>query len=353
MNLNGKTIEDWFLEQPIRDHIFPYNSDYKDDYPFIKKTLNSWVHPYVNLGAMVNDKGYLTDHGPDHIKKVILRASQLIDNCCEISEYETFILLVAIHIHDIGNILSRNNHEISSIKIMEKLGFLETRDRIEWECIFDIAEAHGGNPKDKISFLDKEKILDISVNKPLLAAILKFADELADDRTRASRFSLLIGGLPEESIIFHKYAFALHSVDINHKAKQVSLSFDVDEDDLTKTFTKKFEGENNKIIIQNVYLLNEIYERTLKTHLERTYCMRFLRPHIEINKIKVAITIRLNDEDERNKRIKRTISFELGDIGYPILNPNNITSICPKLKEFTGEKVMELIKQKTIQYESI
>jgi hypothetical protein len=353
MSLNGKTLEDWFSTQPFRDNIFPYNKDYRTDYAFIKSTLNQWVQPYVNSGSMINDRGYLTDHGPEHIKKVILRASQLIEDFYEISEYEAFILLVAIQIHDVGNIFSRVNHELSAIEVMKKLGFLETRDRIEWECIYDISEAHGGSPKDKISSLIDEPVLNLRVNKPLLAAILKFSDELADDRTRAERFTMFSGGLPVESVIYHKYAYCLHSITIDHRAKQIALYFDIDENDLKITFPKKAKDEANQDVVKDVYLLNEIYERTLKTHLERTYCMRFMRPFIDINKIKVAITIRLNDEDEGHKRIKKTISFQLGEVGYPTLSPHNITTLCPGLEHFTGEKVLEKILNKTLQNESI
>lgn len=352
MDLNGKTLEQWFLTLEMKDNIFPYDLSYPKDYDGIATKLNKWVHPYVNTGAMIEDGGCLTDHGPDHIKKVILRASELVQNSnCELTEYEVFILLMAIHIHDIGNILGRDDHEFNSLGVMKKAGLDAGRDRIEWDTIFEIAEAHGGKPKDKISNLDPEKILDKYVRKRLLAAILKFADELADDRTRANRFALFAEKLPKESVIYHKYAYSLHSVDINHKAGQVSLSFDIEEDDVNKTFLKKVKDvDTGKWIDTEQYLIDEIYERTLKTHLERTYCMRFMRSDIEITMVRVAIRITLNEEDPRdNKRKKRNITYDLGERGYPTIHPHEITTLCPQLEEYSGEKVLEKITHKNLE----
>ena len=351
MDLGGQTLDKWFLNVQMKDNIFPYDLNYSKDYDSISEKLNVWVHPYVNTGAMIEDGGCLTDHGPDHIKKVILRASELVqDSSCELSEYEVFILLMAIHIHDVGNILGRKQHEINSLEVMDKAGLGKDRDRLEWDTIFEIAQAHGGEVKDKITDLEDEKILGIKVRKSLLASILKFADELAEDRTRANRFGLLSETLPEESTIFHKYAHSLHSIDINHKARQISLSFDVEEDDLNCTFQKKSKNEKGEHVVIQQYLLDEIYERTVKTHLERTYCMRFMRPDIDLTVIRVDIRITLNQKDERdNRRIRRNITYDLGEKGYPSLNPNKIFTLCPGLSQFSGQKVSKKIKNKALE----
>jgi hypothetical protein len=347
-----ETIEDWFLKIPMKDNIFPYNYNYVKEYQAISNHLNHWVHPFVNTGAMMRDGGCLTDHGPEHIKKVILRATELLRSInCKLNEYEVFVLLMAIHIHDIGNIKRRKGHEINSLIVLNEVGGLRKgSDRIEWDVIFEIAEAHGGDPKDKISDLEPEKILNFDVNKPLLAAILKFADELADDRTRANRYELIQETLPEESLIYHKYAYALHSVNVDSITKEVSLLFDVEEDDVNRTYLKKVKDEQGNWVDTQQYLIDEIYERTLKTHLERSYCVRFMRPHIEIDVVRVTITVTLNEVDSRDhKRKKRKISYDLGERGYPTLHPNSITSICPQLEDCTGQKIYDRIKNNTLE----
>lgn len=338
-----KTIEEYFLSiDENKKHIFPFDDKYVTRYKYLSNQFNLWIHPYVVKGAISIDGGYLNDHGPDHIKKVILRASDLVRNCAlHLAEYELYILLIAIHIHDVGNIIGRNEHEINSYSIIKKYGLDAGQDRIEWECIFDIAEAHGGFPKDKIAELSNVDVLDFLVRKPLLAALLKLSDELAEDRSRASRLQLLASQLPEKAEIYHKYSYCLHSVKIDLEARQIKLSFDVEEKDLCKIYKKEIK-KDGILIQENVFLLNEIYERTYKTHLERMYCMRFTRPEIQIDKIRVDIEITSDKLDLRNKPLKYHIIYDIGEVGYPGHSPEGLFSICPKLKAFTGELMCEL-----------
>lgn len=346
MDFKGhKTIEEYFISLNGTDSsIFPHGLNYIHRYNYATQEINKWINEYVVKGAITVDGGYLNDHGPDHIKKVILRISQLLSSPdLTLSEYETYILLVAVHIHDCGNILGRKGHEFNSIEVISRLGVNAGQDRIEWDTIFEIAEAHGGEPKDKIRELVDEKILDFTVRKRILAALLKFGDELADDRTRASKFQLGQGLLPKEAEVYHKYSYCLHSVDINIKARQINLSFDVEESDLIRTYHKKGEGAGDQI-----HLVNEIYSRTFKTHLERIYCMRFLRGMVNIEKIRVHIQIILDEKDSRNRPLKKSITYDLGEVGYPSANWKDIFDICPDLKEFTGEYIESKLKNKTM-----
>ena len=350
MDFKGhKTIEDLFKSiDENSKHIFPHNDKYVTRYNYLASQLNTWIHPYVVKGGIAVDGGYLNDHGPDHIAKVILRASQLIkESKIELSEYEIYILLMAIHIHDVGNILGRDKHEINSMDIIKKYGMDAGHDRIEWDCIFEIAEAHGGNPKDKISDLNEEKILDFLVRKPILAAILKLADELAEDRTRASRFQLENNLIHEYAELYHRYSFCLHSATIDGIARQIKLSFDVEEDDLCKKFKIKIK-ENDQDVIREVYLIDEIYARTFKTHLERMYCMRFTRPELQIDKIRVDIQITTKEKDTRNRAIKKHITYDIGEVGYPTISAEGIFSICPALKEFKGNVLCQMSHTHTL-----
>ena len=62
--------------------------------------------------------GFLTDHGPQHIETVISRASDLIRaRSCDLSSYEVFLLLAAIHLHDVGNIHGRTGHQYTAIDV--------------------------------------------------------------------------------------------------------------------------------------------------------------------------------------------------------------------------------------------
>ena len=72
-----------------------------------EKYLNEKLHSQVVSGAAANGSGYLTEHGPRHVGMVIQRASLLLGkNISRLSGYETFLLLLAIHFHDVGKAFS-------------------------------------------------------------------------------------------------------------------------------------------------------------------------------------------------------------------------------------------------------
>ena len=64
-----------------------------------------------------------------------------------------------------------------------------------------------------------------------------------------------------------------------------------------------------------MYLLDEIYERTVKTDLERNYCMRFARDIAPIDAIDVRIEIFV-DANSMLPCIE-PIAYRLQEVGYP------------------------------------
>lgn len=346
MDLKGKTLENWLEEQDKSKFPMDGKINYYAQYQGIIDYLNSDFHPHVTAIASIKDGGYLTDHGTDHIKKVIRKASELVDyQDFKLTPYEVYLLLVAIHLHDVGHIKNgRCQHEKSAREVMFDIGKKLGDDNTEKMCIFHIAESHGGNidgDKDKISRLrEKETILNQNIKPQLLAAILRFADELSDDRERAAKYLMDDKTIPSPSEIFHCYAYALHSVKIDHEGKAVEMCFELNKENVSKKY-----GKNDK----KVYLLDEIYDRTLKTYCECKYCMRFIPLEIQINSIKVEIQF----IDEEWENFREPISYKLAETGYPDSSKLNIFSMCPKeLKingeKLTGSKLKELVENKPI-----
>lgn len=256
---------------------------------------------------------FLNDHGPDHINMVIDRANSIVANFStdHLSEFEAFILLCAIQIHDIGNILGRAGHERKLNSIFDEKSTNIIVDTPERRVIKSIAMAHGGkteNGKDTISLLSaRETIFNETVRTRLLAAILRFADELADDNTRANRPALDLNILGTNSDIYHKYSSALHTVAIKPDEEnndfKVSLVFELEAHALKNRY---LVGKHEK------YLLDEIYDRTQKMELERRYCMKFMYPYINIGRIEVVINI----YGSQSQKLK-AISYTLEDVSYP------------------------------------
>jgi len=326
-NQNQDTLAGWLEGQKDRLHVFPGGSDYWVRYRSIADWLAENVHADLNRAALCIDGEYLTDHGQKHIEKVIDRASKLaMTEQCQMTPYETYLLLVAIQLHDVGNIFGRLHHEEKIAEIVAQMGSLCGEDNVEKRWFMMIAQAHGGEingDRDKIGRLPRnEAILGLPVRIQFLAAILRFADELAEDRTRAARFSLNTGIVPKENEAYHKYAQYLHSVMVDPDNREIGMSFYVPVNDVRKKFGKGRGGD--------VYLLDEIFGRTVKTHVERMYCSRFLRPQIEIDTINVKIEICAQKFSE----VLETIDYKLVERGYPENPPGGVHALCPELNEW-------------------
>jgi hypothetical protein len=316
--INGcQNIESWFLEQHIDK--FPGNLDYIANYRTIKAFMNSEVHPEIKAMVMTFiPEMYLNDHGEKHIKKVIDKASEIIDISENVlSPYEVFFLLVAIQIHDAGHLINgRKDHAKNAQKI------INTFDKklitpFERKFVLEIAKAHSGK-KDPIGNLkDKQIITSERINLKLIAAILRLADELADDATRASSFLLENEQISDKSLLFHEFSARLDSCVAEMESHQIKMNFYLLEEHLSKIY---LNGSNQ------VFLLDEIYERTIKTYLECQYCNRYLPEKYRYTTVNVDIEI----ETENELIIPKSISYRLKEKGYPDLGNNNIFEICDK-----------------------
>lgn len=324
MNLNNKTLDKW-LESAPKDE-FPGNgkNDYYSMYKKVSEYLNNNVHSEVNIGARIKDGGLLTDHGPEHIQTVIRRASDLVSaDTCELTPYEVYILLTAIHFHDVGNVFGREDHEIKSAEVFKDLGPLASIDRTEKLWITKIAQAHGGKDKDKLEQLEPEtKVLNFPIRVHLLAAILKLADELADEYSRASKMRWDL--VPKESQVYHKFAHTLKTVSVNHATRTIELDFYLDKQESITKYGKAGKPDT--------YLIDEIKERTFKTHLERLYCMRFMIPQIRLDS--VSVKIQFYEEDEIVS-FHEPIGFKLEEKGYPKYSSDSMedefSRLCPDI----------------------
>lgn len=303
------------------------NEDLFDQYQKLAEGLVP-VHEEVVSGASSTDGGWLTDHGPKHIARVGSVAANISEQMgAELVPYEIFLLLLSIQVHDIGNISGRASHEnrIDEVwsRVFGPLGF----DSLDKNMAIQIASTHGGTfdgSKSTLRAVEAQtKYKNISIRPRLLAAILKLADELAEEVHRASTVIMEIGSLPKESAIFHIYSSGLHTTHIEADTGTIELKFAFSSDRFCLKFGKG-EGE--------VFLLDEIYERTLKTWSEAIYCSRFL-PNLLLTTVDVDIQI----FDENSKLEVYRIKYRLEDTDYPTVATRDIYDVCPELADFGGK----------------
>ncbi|EHH1226311.1 hypothetical protein J7G27_002583 [Vibrio vulnificus] len=351
MNLNSdelQPLEEWLKIKALETTCFPSGkNDYFDRYWQIKSYLAQHVYPYIAAGTSAEDGGVYTDHSLDHFNSVIRYAGELLglekesvsaESKINLKPYEVFITLVSILLHDAGNINGRRGHETQALKIFTGMGDALCPDQFEAAPIAKIARAHGGKvrvgekeSKDTIESLrlkDKDSYHGITFRPKLIAALVRFADEICEDRSRAARFLLNNENLPTKSEVFHKYASSISSVDVDLADRSIKIKFEMFKEDVIRTFGKD-NGSNH----DNVFLIDEINERLEKMFCELHYCKKYMYELSHIHRIKVNIEI----YDEDFEPLDECKAFVLEDLGYP----NSSYSFEESHPDWCGSKICE------------
>lgn len=235
------------------------------------------------LPFIVREERELTDHGPEHILDVLNKAMALLgeqvcsgaDSKTSLNANEMYFLMLAILLHDAGNIFGRKEH---NSKLVEAYKYCRGEDsELAKECrlLYPIIKAHCGKSKSGSSDTIKDLPSNESFKQNFLdsrrvGAILRFADELAEGPQRTSSFISENFGYSNESKTYHDYA-SVTEIAISRPDERIVISYDIDV---------CFGG--NKIDEARLRKLLELCEiRAVKLDLERKYATHYcslLRP---------------------------------------------------------------------------
>lgn len=283
---------------------------------------------------------YLNQHGVGHVNKVIDKTDEILHFFKEedrLTLFETFILLCAIQLHDIGNIFGRDDHEKNAHQIFTEVGKSIIQESFLKRLISKIVQAHSGRINGDKDTITKSKLqirgtlFGQEVRECLLAALLRFGDELADDSSRADIHGLESNSIPAGSKIYHEYSRSLHTVKINKNDVNNTLYLQLEYFLDIKTMLTEYSKDGKRML-----LVDEIFNRTKKVERERRYCMRFFNQYLHLSKIKVRIEI-ASKYDIMESEI---IEYTLTETGYP-LDIITIDSLYD-----TGEKVLNSLREK-------
>lgn len=299
------TEEDGLTE---REQEFPVaKKDVVKRFYAFEEYMNENWHSNVNIGALTHGDGLLTDHGEGHVQTVMNNAYLLLKGRVQyLSGFEIYILLMAIHFHDVGNIQGRDGHEKKIEEVMNEIpSEISGMESLEQVLICEIAMVHSGmvdGDKDTIGKMgDDETCLGMRVRKRMLAAVLRFADELADDFSRTKWKNV---DKNEANKIYHDYSQVLDIPRIT--AENIALCYNLDDEDIRRTYKK--DGVE-------IYLYDEILERIKKIMVELTYCRTFASDFLRVNTVNVSIYIHRKGSIDPRERKK--LFFRLGLRGYP------------------------------------
>lgn len=264
-----------------------------------KQDADFYFSLYVDAKSYLCDNIYsqipsqepdLTDHTEKHIINVLNNAWKLVsdkeEKDCGLNEIELLLLCVSILFHDVGNIHGRDNHNknIAGIYNAARSSKL-SKCQQERQLVLKIVKAHCGKSKKG----DKDTLLDIQesshlFDKPIrareLAAILRFADELAEGPQRTSQYIIEKELIQKCSLLYHLYA-SITQVVVDKGDGRVVLTYNIDYP--IKGFLLS-------------ELLKFVYMRILKMDTERRYCKYYAPTLSTIKRTEASINFTIDGD---------------------------------------------------------
>lgn len=232
-------------------------------YEQTRTRLEAEVLPYIR-GAEPS----LSDHGPKHIENVQKNAILLLsdDGVEDLTAIEMYCLGMCILFHDAGNVLGRSGHQNKVTEIFDSIRGDRGSLRHEKTLVTKAARAHTGTAKDGSydtlkSVSEQEHLRGHSVRLRELAAILRFADELAEGSQRTSDFMKEQHRFDPDSRIYHEYATSTN-IAIQRNQGRIAVAYEIQvgvqgPDDQRQERLSKF--------------LDFVYKRIIKLDQERRY----------------------------------------------------------------------------------
>lgn len=339
-----ETIEEYFINQAV-PHEFPNHVDYVAMYKSFKNFMNQEIHKEIKtMTSKFNPNVYLNDHSAEHVQMVIEKISAILYTVGFdfLSKYEIFILLIGTHIHDAGHIFQgRLGHEKMGKKLLKELPKYISSS-IERIAIQKIAQAHSGKD-DPIGALESSmRISGEEIRMRMLAALIRIGDELADGKSRGSNYLLDNGLIPNESQLFHAFSSCLDTFEPITESHEIEMVFCLNKNHVNTQYSKPLHDDKT----ESIFLIDEIYIRTMKTFCECLYYNRFVPEELKLTT--VSVKIHFIDEEELEEFFE-SISYRIKEIGYPQLMSNDIFALCSHDLQrdgikLTGENIMNIIK---------
>lgn len=211
----------------------------------------------------------LTDHGARHVMNVLKNIACLLgEDKRDFSGIELYCMLLAAIFHDVGNFFCRQEHQRHVASVYDYVRSGGRQNKQEKGIVLKIAEAHCGEAPDgtRDTLKSVEEISHMHgqrVRLRKIAALIRFADELAEGPQRTSLLRRTIGGYGPESEIHHKYAEVVE-VFIDRGNGRIAVTFHVDVLSNAGVFDEIRESELRDF-------LNYIYRRIEKLNQERQY----------------------------------------------------------------------------------
>lgn len=219
---------------------------------------------------------HYTDHGENHCKAVEINLDELIpDEVKEtMNEYEIFLLLSSVKLHDIGMMCAvkkdekteevRLDHHQRSREFISKnlTDLLNFHERL---IIGEISYAHADSVP--IGTIDETKTIrhanlgDINIRVRFLASLLRFGDACDLCHTRTSEEYVDISKISEESAFYHNLHERVSGINFNQKNKSIELSINIKSQEEEKIVTEFIVDKLKKTLdtVRDIFIKNNVF----------------------------------------------------------------------------------------------
>lgn len=251
------------------------------------------VNDFKRSAKFINSKNpNFTDHGEDHIIDVQNTIYSMINvNIGEFTPLELYILCLSSYFHDWGNIITRQNHRDYAYRFYNSIFPNNQRDMQESSIINKLVWSHTGISSSG----DKDTLKDVSekmslrgsyINARRLAAILRFADELAESPHRTSTNYVANKKINKNSLCHHLYA---NCIDISCKAQEGRILIDLHVGFLIKNkeYQAVFVGTGKTVSLTQ--FIDCIEKKLRKVDEERKYANYYLKGFLYFAEISANI----------------------------------------------------------------
>ena len=230
---------------------------------------------------------HMTDHSVTHVIDVMEKACRLLPpvpfQSHTLSAADAYTLCLSILFHDAGMVYGRSGHERRITQVYDWVRKECSPPLQEKALVYRIATAHTGRTRegsaDTIGEVPPTMDLDGDVVQPReLAAILRFADELAEGPRRTSSFMTEELGLPSESIPYHKYA-SITNVHVDRAEGRIVLTYRFD--------IKPSDVSNGAKELTT--FLDFVLRRAIKVDTERRYARHYSTNLVPFNRTEVTL----------------------------------------------------------------
>jgi hypothetical protein len=259
---------------------------YKTNYENVKEYCCKQIYPNIARAEPT-----ITDHGEMHIQDVLQRAYEIVNmDRVSFTPLELYILCMSILVHDVGNLSGREEH---TVKINDYFNhtIFNTIDKDHIKIVTLVASKHGGKNCDTIGSLLNAGILDGDrLDLCKIAAVLRFADELAEGKQRTSSILLSHQVISKESTIYHEYSSVLQRPIIDHDTIILEYNLYLRESN-ENSEEKQLNYKRNEL----AELIRFIFSRIQKLYNELMYCAHFCSCLDKLKKVKATLNFYLDD----------------------------------------------------------